>query len=261
MKKVTEFKKPVLNTLGERIKAERTKLGLSQEEFGKLLFVSKQQMNYYETDRREPDITKLKKIAENLNVSVDYLLCLSESKNISNTEISRMLGLSNNSINTLSIFTKKDAYQLDALYGNVDNYQDFSIILNKIIENENFVKLIYFIRKYINSFKIAELKNEIELNKIVDIDSDTNQVITKKDLLLNTKEQNICNEDDEKTSDTDIYLFKINSLFNKIIDCITQDLESCFAERWTLNEDKTQVVPICKDGSEKNSLLKRIWRC
>lgn len=258
MKKVTEYKKDELNTLGDRIRAERTKLGLSQEEFAGKLHLKKQQINSYETNSRKPDIDKLISIAKELNVSTDYLLCNTKVKDVNNIEISKKLGLSDKSINVLSNFNKKDSWQLDVLYGTSENYQDFLTIINTIIENEDFEILIYFIRKYINSFQIERLNKE----KIIYQDTETGKDITKSYLLSDIKEQGLY-EDYKKYQEksTDIYAYKINSLFTKIINSTKKQLEPFFSRRWTLNDDKTKIVPICNDGSDEINLLKRLWRC
>lgn len=252
MRKVTEYKPNELKTLGDRIRAERTKLGLSQEEFAGKLNLKKQQINSYETNSRKPDIDKLISIAKKLNVSVDYLLCNTNVKEVNNIEISKKIGLNDNAINILSNFNVKDAWQLDRLYGTLGNYQDFSTIINKIVENENFEALIYFIKKYINSFIIEKLNKQ----KVLYTDTETNNDITTYDLLRDAQEQGVYEECRKyKESSTDIYAYKINSLFTSIINSITKELKPLFSKRWTLNDDKTEVVPVCTDGSEKLSLL------
>lgn len=59
---------------GEKIKAARTKAGLSQEQLAQKLGVSRSAVAKWETGKGIPDIENLKALAQLLNVSVDYLL-------------------------------------------------------------------------------------------------------------------------------------------------------------------------------------------
>ena len=254
MKNVTKYKKIKPTTIGERIRIERTAKGITQDNLANIVSYSREQINYIETDTRQPDINKLVAIANVLDVSTDYLLGRSESKNMDNTTISNRIGLSDKSIEKLSSFMH-DSFNIDVLYGDLTNFQDFLFIINKIIENDNFDRLIYYIRKYINSYKIEELKREIKLNKIIDIDDITGRSITYKDWLVDNVEQENYLADFNESS-TDICAYKINSLFQSIITSLVEQLESSFAKRWTLNEKKDKILVVCKDGSEKNTFFK-----
>lgn len=61
-------------TLGERIKEARLRKKLTQKQLAKLLNVTDATVNRYEKNVRKPDAEMLKRIAEILGVSVDYLL-------------------------------------------------------------------------------------------------------------------------------------------------------------------------------------------
>lgn len=63
-----------MNTLGQRIVFAREKKGLKQNELAKRLGITPTRLNYYEKDKREPDVMMLKKIAYALNVDPNYLL-------------------------------------------------------------------------------------------------------------------------------------------------------------------------------------------
>lgn len=60
--------------LGERLKKARKNKGLTQAQLGKLLNVSDATINRYERGQRKPDPDMLRKLAEVLDVSVDYLV-------------------------------------------------------------------------------------------------------------------------------------------------------------------------------------------
>ncbi len=61
-------------TLGEKIRQLRTEKGLSQEKFGKQTGIHPKHVGKYETNKTIPSADKLRKIAEALEVSADYLL-------------------------------------------------------------------------------------------------------------------------------------------------------------------------------------------
>ncbi len=60
--------------LKDRIKEERLKLGLNQDELGKRLSVSKQAISGWENGYRTPDVDTLSKLSDLFNCSTDYLL-------------------------------------------------------------------------------------------------------------------------------------------------------------------------------------------
>ena len=61
-------------TLNEKIAYARKKSGLSQVDLADIMEVSRQSVSKWETGEANPEINKLSKLAEVLNVSVDWLL-------------------------------------------------------------------------------------------------------------------------------------------------------------------------------------------
>lgn len=61
-------------TLGERIKIERTKKGVSQAALGELLQLTQQAVGRWEKNLSEPDSRALTKMAHYFGVTVDELL-------------------------------------------------------------------------------------------------------------------------------------------------------------------------------------------
>ena len=62
-------------TFGEKVKAERTKLGMSQDELAAKIGVTRRIIGSYENDKSRPrGMERYKKLAESLNVNVNYLL-------------------------------------------------------------------------------------------------------------------------------------------------------------------------------------------
>ena len=61
-------------TIGEKIQFYRKNLGLSQEELGQKLYVSRQTVSLWEKDQTVPTIDNLVQLKEIFNVSFDELL-------------------------------------------------------------------------------------------------------------------------------------------------------------------------------------------
>ena len=61
-------------TLGERIRKRRQAMKLTQRELGKVLGLTSQHISAIEQDKRTPSLNTLAKVAEELGVSIDYLV-------------------------------------------------------------------------------------------------------------------------------------------------------------------------------------------
>lgn len=73
-------------TFGERLTQLRKDNGFTtRNEFADKLGIPSTTLRNYETDAREPGHTFLKQVSEFFNVSVDYLLCLTDNKEVLNT--------------------------------------------------------------------------------------------------------------------------------------------------------------------------------
>ena len=71
--------------LGSRIRELREERGLTQEELGKILNLTKGNVSKYESSKLEPNIETIKLIANYFKVSTDYLLGRSEYRNYPHT--------------------------------------------------------------------------------------------------------------------------------------------------------------------------------
>lgn len=67
--------------ISSNLKKLRTEKGLTQEELSKILNINRATYAHYETGRREPDAQTLKLFAEYFNVSLDYLMGLTDIRN------------------------------------------------------------------------------------------------------------------------------------------------------------------------------------
>lgn len=61
-------------TFGEKLKLLREKYGLTQYQLAELLEMGKTTIGQYETNRREPNFERLRRIAKFFNVDYNYLL-------------------------------------------------------------------------------------------------------------------------------------------------------------------------------------------
>ena len=67
---------------GAKLKKLRTEEGLTQQQLGDLLGVSKSVVSYYEVNERVPSPDTLVKISKVFHVSTDYLLSLDNGRTI-----------------------------------------------------------------------------------------------------------------------------------------------------------------------------------
>ena len=72
----------------ENLRKLRTDNSLTQEELSKKLNVSPSTISQYENGIREPGISQLINIAKTFNVSVDYLLGLTNIKELDSKQVS-----------------------------------------------------------------------------------------------------------------------------------------------------------------------------
>jgi len=71
--------KDVWMSIGERIKKRRKELRLTQEELARALGLTPQHISGIEQDKRSPSLSSLAKLAEELGITVDYLVTGKES--------------------------------------------------------------------------------------------------------------------------------------------------------------------------------------
>lgn len=78
-------------TLGQRIRAQRIRLGMTQEELAERLYMKKSTISYYETDKKEMRASGLAEIARALYTTPDYLLGFEEEKDPFEKEVYGLL--------------------------------------------------------------------------------------------------------------------------------------------------------------------------
>lgn len=67
-----------MSTIGQRIKTLRIEANITQKQFGDIFGIVKSTVSMYENDNSTPDTEMLKKIAKFFNVSIDYLLGITD---------------------------------------------------------------------------------------------------------------------------------------------------------------------------------------
>lgn len=63
-----------MSVFSERLKKERKKSGLTQEDVAKQLGITRSAYTYYETDKTQPSLETAAKLADIFKVSLDYLI-------------------------------------------------------------------------------------------------------------------------------------------------------------------------------------------
>lgn len=71
---------------GKRLKELRKNRGMSQDDVGKEIGVSRARYSHYENNHVEPDIGLIRKLADLYNVKVDYLMGRSDSPDMTEEE-------------------------------------------------------------------------------------------------------------------------------------------------------------------------------
>lgn len=61
-------------SFGERLKQAREEKGYNQRQFAERLGITPSRLNYWEKDKREPDVAIIKQIAQVLDISSDWLI-------------------------------------------------------------------------------------------------------------------------------------------------------------------------------------------
>ena len=99
--------------IGKTIREERKKLGLTQDELGKMLHVTGKQISNYEKGRPLPPLETLLKMAGLFHCEFGYLLGEESYKDRSklNTAICESLGLTSKAIESLRASTHRDLTQ------------------------------------------------------------------------------------------------------------------------------------------------------
>lgn len=133
-----EFREAFLELMGE----------MTMQEFADKLGMSRATVGFYAAGKRIPDALCVKTIAEKCNVSADWLLGLSETKEICGD------------VNLVCNYTQLNADAIETIKG-ACHYQSSRIALNFILSNESFLENI------VDFITSSAWENEIVKSKIL----------------------------------------------------------------------------------------------
>lgn len=89
-------------TLGQRIKAQRIRMGMTQEELAELLYLKKSTISYYENGKKEMKASSLSELARALHTTPNYLLGFEEKKDSFEKEaLSLLQGITDDKVRAL----------------------------------------------------------------------------------------------------------------------------------------------------------------
>ena len=166
-------------TFSEKIKELRKEKGVNQEIASKEMEMAISSLRNYENGRL-PDTEQLKKIQNYYNVPYEYLLnddCM--TKKFDNINISKELGLSDNSINNLRIFKKIKEYNIK-----LNNNRTATIdLINNILEN---TELLGYFSSYLIINQYPENYEKISTDDFLNNFFD--EILNKSDIDFSHKE-------------------------------------------------------------------------
>ncbi|MBR4111865.1 MAG: helix-turn-helix transcriptional regulator [Ruminiclostridium sp.] len=220
-------KNKIIERFKRILKDLRTEKGLSQDEFAKVLGISKGAVSYYETGQRVPDIVVLSAIADYFKVSTDYLLGRTEIKSVDeDVQVAcKVTGLSERTINSLQ--EMRVAFLIDN--------GGLSETLDKMISSLAFKGLI------IQSLQLAneseKLKNGITLLSVMHASYalGINQIILI-DYIKETFGEDIINDSCKHDDSANLARYNSTKYLEKILDIFDfrsrTDFDKLSKEEW-----------------------------
>ena len=134
--------------MSKRIKELRNKKGYTQARLAELLNISSQAISSYETGQSLPISDVLVQLAQNFEVSTDYLLGLTDAET-NDSEIRLIAEKLNLDVNTIEVLKYLDHYyddlkfsKLDVLKRMLDNH-DFLIVIDRCCASLNYSEGCY----------------------------------------------------------------------------------------------------------------------
>lgn len=171
------------NTIGQRLREERKRLGLSQEEFGRIGGVKKLAQINYEKDLRTPSYKYFDNLRENQEIDIEYILTGINNKNrdfwlTAEARINTLIAMALDLYPTAFSKAIDEAYhqQIDAALGAeppvelvVADTVDERLLaveneVNKVIDNSPRVIDFEILEKLIAQFDLALSKLDINLS-------------------------------------------------------------------------------------------------
>jgi transcriptional regulator with XRE-family HTH domain len=148
-----------MSTFGERLKSLRKDHNLTQEQFGKIFFLDKSSISRYEKNSQMPENDLLHKIADYLGVSIDYLLCRTDIKEINSAGNSSEEAASASNLNNR--LNKKDEKDVEKLLNQTIEAlesQEGLMLNGEILDEEDILLLKQAIKNGLEYAKISNKK-------------------------------------------------------------------------------------------------------
>jgi len=141
---------------GKRLEQLLLEKGISQAEFAESVKCSRQSINFYILGKRNPDIVLAARMANQLGVSCDYLVGLSNIREDKTAKLTAdQLGLSDDTTNFFAGLKLLSNGEFDHAEKDVEfiyyNMQQANItldLLNKMITHDRFGLLLQYIKRY-----------------------------------------------------------------------------------------------------------------
>lgn len=120
------------NILGKRLKTLRVESGLTQEEFGLPYSLRKSTVSQYESGSSRPDDELKKRIALDYNVSIDWLLGLTDIRNYEEITTEDKINklIEESGINTIAAHFEGEEFTEDDLE-DIENFINFVLAKKK----------------------------------------------------------------------------------------------------------------------------------
>lgn len=193
--------KNIMLTFSLRLNDLLYKKNIHQEDFCEEMRIGTGALSNYRNGKRFPELFLISKIADKLNVSVDYLLGKSDCVDYKLDDMNKYLGLSEGALISLYRLRHSD---FDSSIFRADNEKsemyDDNLMLLSLLLSEPFVLsfLLEAIQKYIyKQNEIDELKNDEEYMNTILANERLKQEIEEADVLsyqVNQKLSRIINE-------------------------------------------------------------------
>lgn len=207
-----------LSTLRNRLLQERENSKLTLMELSDKTGISKTYLGNYESGKSIPngdDLISLSKVFN--NVSIDYLLGLQDNKtsNINDKEVCKRSHLTEKAINNLKQFEGFECLKT----------------FNKIIEDKNFIRLIFAIQEFMNV-----VPQDINDKNLLEEDLFS---LDEMELIKIRKIQNILESIKNNMEQSYLRYINIYRIFNK-------ELDYCFNELKNLENEEVNEEDILK---------------
>lgn len=153
--------------VGNNIRKERVRLGLSQKQLGEEIYVSGKQISNYENGKTAPPFDKLLDLCDIFGCELGYLL--GESAYVEGTtfetQISNQTGLSKKAINNIIMITGTTSDCLDS----GEHFERYRFLLNQVVSSKTFAsifKSLYTLDKHYAILKGDNMEQlELKLGK------------------------------------------------------------------------------------------------